>query len=100
MSYEQKLKELEQQKKRLVEKRLQEIASLVEKTGTLKLDNDIIMGALFSAKKAFENEDNSKLEELRKTVPERFRKQAKSRKPKPKPKLKQPSKTQQNSKTA
>jgi hypothetical protein len=74
MSYEQKLNNLEQQKKLLIEKRLKEILSLVEKTGALKLDNDLIMGALFTAKNAVDENDTAKLEELQKNVPERFRK--------------------------
>jgi hypothetical protein len=73
MSYEQKLKNLKQQKKALIEKRLKEIVSLVEKTGALTLDNDVLVGALFMAKNAVDKNDTAKLEELQKNVPERFR---------------------------
>ena len=71
-NFQNKLLELEEQKKQLIQNRFNEITSIIQKLDLLSLDNDLIIGALSLAKEAQNAKDKIKLEELRSCIPARF----------------------------
>lgn len=71
-----KKSELEKKKEQLLEKRKLEVASIVEKTKTLGLDNTLIIGALLYAKEIYEENSEESLARLRKLA-EPFQKKIK-----------------------
>ena len=64
MSFITKLENLKIEKKKLIEKRLLEIAKLAEKAGILGLDNNVILGGLLYAKDAYEKQNPEILDHL------------------------------------
>jgi translation elongation factor EF-Tu-like GTPase len=64
MSFTDKLVKLEQEKQQLVEKRLLEIAKFADRAGVIGLDNNLIVGAYLYALEAYQNNNQSILEDL------------------------------------
>jgi hypothetical protein len=52
-----KLKKLEEEKQNLINKRKEEIFALIDKTGCLTVDNDLLVGSLIIAKE-IDNKEN------------------------------------------
>jgi len=65
MAFSDRLEKLRQEKNRLIENRLLEVARLAQKTDTLALDNDLILGALLYTKEAQEKQNIEVLEDLK-----------------------------------
>lgn len=63
---DQKRIELENKKNKLLEKRKYEIASIIEKTKTLHLDDMLITGAFLALKEIIENNTEAEIEKLKK----------------------------------
>lgn len=73
----QTLEKLQQQRDRLIKQRKNEIFRLIEKTNTVGIDNEYIIGALSLAKDAVENKNEETLNLLKeKAKPFRTRKNA------------------------
>lgn len=77
-----KLEALEQEKLVLIAKRKEEIATIIDKTNCIGIENDILIGALLFIKEATENSTHTDLlQQFREKAKHSFRKRA--AKPKP-----------------
>lgn len=76
-----KLQKLEQEKQILIEKRKEEIFNLIERTGMIAVDNDILVGAFLTIKAALDSKDEKDkkmLEDYKEKSSKFFRRKTKS----------------------
>jgi D-ribose pyranose/furanose isomerase RbsD len=65
--FQSKLRRLEQEKQNLIDRRKEEILSLIDKVGCLTIDNELLVGSLIIAKE-IDNKENKANKPLTETL--------------------------------